>query len=334
MCKLRMSLLESSTLYTYGVFFIACGIIATVGNLLSLYILLSERKSKSNKILSSLAISDTLTGLVVFPLNTYQSFSKTAQSNCTVDLARSCFSLVLIGSSVLTLVVVAIDRYILMTKFASYDNIVTRRRIDVVMLVCWLLPALIASLRIVSPPSGILPKIYEGLMIFILFGPVLPLALSYCLLVRLIYLSSKKMNVYTLKKSYSQRVSPNGNFERVELGNPSSNDKVADSNESQSNERTLNNEKNEKRHLKLAKSVAILLGCYFICLIPFNIWIILDSTKSFEPYLLQQLYIFGILAGAVNSCINPFIYLSKKPGFQKKFRQIIQNILFQNSSSV
>lgn len=329
MCKLRITLLESSTLYTYGTLSILCGIIASVGNLIALYILVSEQKTKSNKILSSLAISDSLTGFVVFPLNAYQSFSKTAQSDCGVDLARSYFALVMIGSSVLTLVVVAIDRYILMTKFGSYDIIVTRRRINVVLVFCWLFPALTASLRIFSS-TGILAKIYEGSMIFIFFGPVLPLAVSYCLLVRLIYTSRKKINSHALKMS-SIRESSNGKFEMV-VSSFREND-ASDPKESPKNEQVRKKSPGENRHLKLAKSVAILLGCYILCLIPFNMWIVLDLTKALNPYVLQHLYVFGIFAGAVNSCINPFIYLSKRPGFKKRLENIIKRMPLNYSNS-
>ena len=329
MCQLRITLLESSTLYTYGALSVLCGIIASLGNLIALYILMSEQRTKSNKILSSLAISDSLTGFIVFPLNAYQSFSKPAQSNCTIDLARSYFALVMIGSSVLTLVVVAIDRYILMTRFASYDIIVTRPRINVVLVICWLFPAVTGSLRMFSS-TGILAKIYEFSMILIFFGPVLPLAVSYCLLVRLIYISRKRINSHALKIS-SIRKSSNEKFEMTLASHREG--CAADARESPNNEETRKKDKGETRHLKLAKSVAVLLGCYILCLIPFNMWIVLDLTKALNPYVLQHLYVFAIFAGAVNSCINPFIYLSKRPGFKKSLGTIFRKIPFNYSSS-
>lgn len=350
MCRLRLSLLESETLYTYGVLFVICGIVAAIGNLIALYILISEQKSKSNIILSSLAVSDTLTGFIVFPLNAYQSFTMSAQSSCTIDIARSFFALAMIGSSVLTLVVIAVDRYILMTRFPSYHNIVTKRRVNLTLSICWLFPAVVASLRIFSSPSSIFIKIYEVSMLFIFFGPVLPLAISYCLLIRLIYTSRKRITVHAKLQSCNNENLENTEESKFETvlprlhlkEKPTKSDSVTELKVDESNlpiptnivrNLSIKKIKFKKRHLKLAKSVAILLGCYILCLIPFNIWIVLDLTKRLQPYLLQQFYMFGIFAGAANSCINPFIYLSKKPGFQKRFRLMFKRIIGASSRS-
>eukprot|EP00111_Clytia_hemisphaerica_P015097 TCONS_00044474-protein len=116
MCNPRFSLLSEETFLVYGILFILCGIVAAVGNIIAFYILwMPDQRNKSNKILSSLAISDALTGLVVFPINAYQTLSPNARLSCSIDFARAYFALLMSGSSVLTLVVIALDRYILMT---------------------------------------------------------------------------------------------------------------------------------------------------------------------------------------------------------------------------
>ena len=327
MCSPRFSLLSEETFLVYGTLFILCGIVAALGNIIAFYILwMPDQRNKSNKILSSLAISDALTGLVVFPLNAYQTLSPNARLSCSIDFVRAYFALLMSGSSVLTLVVIALDRYILMTRFASYHSIMTERKIVVMLIACWLYPGLTPLLKY----AGDTPYLINMILIF--FGPIILLIILYCLLIRLIYESRKKVIAHASKTNIVENQDG-----RLEVAPSTSNSTEADCIDQPTKNKlspTISavsaSKKSSKRHMKLAKSVSVLLGCYLICLTPFNLWMILDmvnnTSGSLSSLHLQRLYMFGVFAGAANSCVNPFIYLSKQPGFRKRFRNILTQV--------
>ncbi|XP_066928686.1 octopamine receptor beta-1R-like [Clytia hemisphaerica] len=328
MCNPRFSLLSEETFLVYGILFILCGIVAAVGNIIAFYILwMPDQRNKSNKILSSLAISDALTGLVVFPINAYQTLSPNARLSCSIDFARAYFALLMSGSSVLTLVVIALDRYILMTRYASYHFIMTERKIVIMLIACWLYPGLTPLLKY----AGETPYLINMILIF--FGPIILLIILYCLLIRLIYESRKKVIAHASKTTNIVETQDG----RLEMAPSSSNlteadiiDQPTKSKLSPTVSAVSASKKSSKRHMKLAKSVSVLLGCYLICLTPFNLWMILDMVNKASGRIssvhLQHLYMFGVFAGAANSCVNPFIYLSKQPGFRKRFRNILTQI--------
>jgi len=338
-------MIEATTLYIYGSLSILGGLVAAVGNLVALYIIwMPGHRSKSNKILTSLAVSDALTGLVVFPLNAYQSLTKAARFECAVDAVRAYCALLMAGSSVLTLVVIALDRYILMTKLASYDSILTKRRITIILVTCWVFPGLTPLLKL----AGTLP--YLTSMVLIFYGPIILLVIFYCLLIRVIYASRQKVIAHSMQQTKFLatptccETSTTTSECAATSNRTSNNNKVINTTTTTTTTSTTTKtltttkvKRSEKRHLKLAKSVAILLGCYLLCLMPFNLWLVLDIANSqdkfMDPYALQHLYLFGVFAGATNSCINPFIYLSKQPGFQKRFRQAVRKVTLAEGGS-
>ena len=81
--------------------------------------------------------------------------------------------------------------------------------------------------------------------------------------------------------------------------------------------------RSRKQGLKVAKSVAILLGVYLICSTPFNIWLLMTiiRSKDISVRALNNLYIFANFLGTLNSGLNPLIYISKQPKFRKIFRR-------------
>ncbi|XP_066921573.1 beta-1 adrenergic receptor-like [Clytia hemisphaerica] len=311
----RFSLIVPPTTYVYGTLFTIFAIVAAVGNIIALYILwtTSRQITKSNKILVSLAVSDMLTGLVGFPISTYEMVSDHIES-CDLDNIRSMVSLILTGSSNLTLALISFDRWLLMCKYTRYNTLMNNKILPVLIVICWVYPGITISLRYVE---NIYP--YLASLVFIFYGPILFIIVFYFLLVREIYRSEKKLNLHGRRHILGQSNKVSNLPAPVStLSVPDTANKLA----------ARQAKRSQRRHLKTARAVAWLLGIYCICMAPFNLWLIfsiLNPTFSIiqrEP--LQHWYVFGISVAGLNSCLNPFVYLSKQPDARKRLRTILK----------
>ena len=82
-CHLIYQSITSPTTYIYACLFIISGIIAAAGNTLALVILWQpQMRTKANKILRSLVVSDAMVGYVLFPYSTYMMFTPSTLKVC------------------------------------------------------------------------------------------------------------------------------------------------------------------------------------------------------------------------------------------------------------
>ena len=270
----------------YSVFFIAGSILATLTNAIVLRILsLPDCRSRSNKILISLAISDFLVGVIVFPTTAYQVLNYESLENCDVDFVRAYFSLMLHGSSCLTLAVISFDRYILMTKMKIYHRRSIKGLMVFLVLISWAIPAITPFLRFI----GSVP--YLGVVMSIFILPFIVLCSSYFLITNAVKKQEaalKRHFVDSLKMKSRQTENNNKTLEETVNNNIS----VASQDQTQVNKQQ---QKSQKTHLKLAKQVIFLLLTYFCCITPLLMWLILNLANILNPFIsafnIQNLYV-------------------------------------------
>ena len=100
--------------------------------------------------------------------------------------------------------------------------------------------------------------------------------------------------------------------------------------------RTLSNE-NKKlvdRHWKVAKSMVILVTCYFLAWTPLTVFTIFDEICKFVKYdfgihnhdKLCVLY-FCLLCGFANASVNPFIYFRRNRELRKAMAHLLDKII-------
>ena len=339
-CVLRMSELQSPVTVIYSILSMVGGLGAAVGNLLVIIIIWRPtQRTQSHKILTSLAISDMLVGTVLFPLFSAQLLSpEDLLRNCFYDYSREYITTVTIGSSLMALGVVAYDRYILMTKYAQYKYIMSPKKIALLIALSWGMPAVSPSLRFLG--KG--PFLY--CVIFITLGPLFILLLTYYKIMKCIQQSSARIRTHTvtplnkIKKitatatvtttmantSIKQPVTINNNNskkENLSLCVSPYTAKQRQTTQSQSVKRS------EKRNIKLAKTVSILILVYCMCLVPSSVWAVCDIIQMSEPFtrkeVIQNLYIFACFAGSMNSFFNPVIYFFKQPDMRKGLKKLL-----------
>jgi len=311
-----MSVITPPVTYIYAVFFIIGGIIATIANIMVLIILwFPEHRSRSNKILTSLAASDFLVGLLVFPMTAYQVLHYASLSSCDIDFARVYCSAALQGSSCLTLGVIAYDRYILLTKINIYHKLRTKRLVIILVVLAWVIPGLNPLLRWVNKFA------YLTMITAIFIIPFVTLCLSYFLIT-----SAVRKQELLLKKRYLDSIKPIPATTGSNGNTPSTDGNM-----------NKNYYKTQKRHIKLAKQVTLLILAYIVCVTPITLWIIMNLVNIAHPYVdnhaFQNFYLFTMLAIAWNSCLNPVIYYAKNPEIRKGFRRVIGIKIYNTESN-
>ena len=177
----------------YGVFFITCGLITTILNVISLAVLCQRamRSRKSNYFLTSLIVSDVIMGTgmcpfvgivcLMFPIDYCSIFE-------SMILAGFCL---LYGSSVSSLVAIAYDRYLLIDP-PTYHSRMTRCKSRIIIAVSWSSPVVTLSFLAISHQTY--------LFIISFFIVLLTLAMIVCY--RLIM---KRISKVELHQSIDQR---------------------------------------------------------------------------------------------------------------------------------
>ena len=309
-CSTRMSSLEPPLTTIFGVMFILTSFIASIANSLVLFVLWKpgSKITSSTKILTSLAVSDLLVGMILSPLTCWQVLS-TSLRDCNIDYIRRYFVVFLTGSSVLTLAMISYDRYTLLTKLTNYNKYITKRKVIAFFVFAWLVPAVIPVLQLKI--FGTVAYLVAVTIIF--FGPLLVLICSYYFILRVIHRQERTLRTYDLEvgavsEDNINKGTSKNSFHQIIL--------------------TERKKRKERKQIALAKSVTVLIICYTLCLMPSNAWMMFHLLNSKYKFLdwkvFHAWYIISTLATQLNSCINPVIYFLKNPEFRKRAKISLQ----------
>ncbi|XP_047129780.1 alpha-1A adrenergic receptor [Hydra vulgaris] len=287
----------------FGILLCIATCAATFCNILVLTIFIKMwKKSASNHILLSLAIADVLVSVILGPITVLQLFDVEISKECTANFIRGYFLIFLVGSSLLTLALVSYDRYLLLTKLSNYNKYMTINKAIFLIVFSWVFPGLI-------PITKRIYVFYSILCIIMYTFPLIALVTFYLLITREV--RKREKDLFFKKYNSSKKYCP------AELNIHSDAEGV----------RHPNAESFRKHftHLKLAKSITVLIACYFACIFPLNIWMFLELVKvEYSKYSSNIFYLCSLLLMQVNSCINPVIYFSKQKEFKKKFKNIFK----------
>lgn len=102
----------------------------------------------SNKILLSVVSADFLIGFASGPLYASQLLSASLNNHCLIHTIRRGFSVVLMGASLTSIVMLTIDRYKNLTNMRNYT--MQKKWLFIGLSICWCLPILGAFLGTIS----------------------------------------------------------------------------------------------------------------------------------------------------------------------------------------
>lgn len=132
----------------YSFLLVIGSLMAAVRNTIALVVLLQPRmRSKSNKLLTSLAVSDALVTYVLIPFIAIQVMYKENLINCQMKHIREFLSYILVPVSGYTILLISYDRYISLTKITRYHTIVTNKKVNIWICLSWCFPISLMTLN-------------------------------------------------------------------------------------------------------------------------------------------------------------------------------------------
>ncbi|XP_041815423.1 adenosine receptor A1 isoform X1 [Chelmon rostratus] len=251
----------------------------------------------------SLAVADIAVGVLVIPLAIIISLGFNTQFYTCLFL--SCLLLIITQSSILSLLAIAIDRYLRVKIPTRYSTIVTQRRAYVGVCLCWILSFLTglvpmigwnnrADQRNLNISSDIVCEFttvmrMDYMVYFNFFGwVVVPLSVMIALYGEIFRVIRRQLN------------------RRAEA--------------------TCDGDRYYRKELKLAKSLALVVFLFTVCWLPIHI---MNCINFFCPnYHVPKFAMYvGIFMSHVNSAVNPLVYAFRIKRFRVTVIQIARRCM-------
>ena len=174
LCQMSYRDITPITRHILGIAFIFSSIFASIGNLISLAILLKpSMRTKCNKILSSLVVSDAFVGVFLCPFLASQLLSDELFKSCKVELVKSIMAPWMGATSGMSMALIGYDRYVMLSSFNNYDDRLSRGKINLLILSAWLLPFLMIMTVFVSR------LLFVACLTILAFIPLIVTVVSY-----------------------------------------------------------------------------------------------------------------------------------------------------------
>uniref|UniRef100_A0A7N8YRU6 Adenosine receptor A3 n=1 Tax=Mastacembelus armatus TaxID=205130 RepID=A0A7N8YRU6_9TELE len=251
----------------------------------------------------SLAVADIAVGVLVIPLAIIISMGFNTQFYTCLFL--TCLLLIITQSSILSLLAIAIDRYLRVKIPTRYDTIVTQGRAYVAVCLCWMLSFLTGLVPMIgwnthdakgnsSSSREIFCKFtavmsMDYMVYFNFFGWVVaPLTIMIALYGEIFRVIRRQLN---------QRA-----------------------------EATCDGDRYYQKELKLAKSLALVVFLFALCWLPIHI---MNCISFFCPkcYIPKFATYIGIFMSHVNSALNPMVYAFRIKRFRLTLIQITRRCM-------
>ncbi|XP_060773171.1 alpha-1D adrenergic receptor [Neoarius graeffei] len=315
-----------------GIFLAVFILAAIVGNILVILSVLCNKhlQTVTNFFIVNLAIADLLLSVVVLP------FSASLEVfGCWVFGRVFCniwaaVDVLCCTASILSLCVISIDRYIGVKYCLKYPTIMTERKAGVILVLVWVSSVVISVGPLLGwkepPPSDeSICSITEepGYALFSsLFSFYLPLMVILVMYFR-VYIVARRT---TKSLEAGVKRERNKSMEVVLRIHCRSSPEDAGAG-SKTKNHPLRSSLSVRlmkfsREKKAAKTLAIVVGMFIVCWLPFFFVLPLGS---FFPALKPSDVVFKVIfwLGYFNSCINPVIYPCSSKEFQRAFTRLL-----------
>ena len=267
-------------------------VFGSVGNTLALWFMFAKRRKASSiqqkglKILLSLIVADSIVCYVCLPLQAMRMLHHQWVLHCNFEAVAFYLTILTVWASSLTICGVAFDRLILLTKYQSYPDIVTDKRINIFTAICWSLSCLGPATKFF--PGGGGNKLFAPLNAVNLILPIIVLPFVYCRIV--------------------------GAFKK-------SKQNIANRQNMQQQQQQQQHTRRDGNSSVVTRRCLILIGNFFFCSITATLFMVLlianEKLQFMSSYTEDLMTRFSFLGLTMNSCINPIIYVLQHKEFKK-----------------
>ncbi|XP_038068152.1 trace amine-associated receptor 8b-like [Patiria miniata] len=320
--------------FTYGeriVLAVAMSIIAVVGSvgngLVILSVALSRKlRTATNVYVVSLSTTDLLTCLCL-PWHVLGAVSIDGWPiGMWICSAFGGLTIIFVGSSIITLAFIAVNRLFLITQPSTrYRTLYTRKMLLVTTLVAWLLPFVTVTLPPllgvgklgydekylrcgpVQTSGGPLSNPYDMIVSAVLYPiPMLVIVVSYVKI--FLYIKHHTKTILTPNIAPSDHSS--SSYPKSPTANNNGTPHPGTLSPVNSTRRRLS-----RRQVEITKNLFYVVCAFVLCLTPYSVGLMIPAADHFTPYA-------GVIL-LLNSCVNPVIYAAKHPYFRTVFVCIV-----------
>ncbi|XP_026223285.1 trace amine-associated receptor 13c-like [Anabas testudineus] len=257
----------------------------------------------TNLLLLSLAVSDFLVGLIVMP---FQILFKEpcwllGDLVCVLCNVVPCIT---VSASVVSMVLISVDRYVAICDPLNYPSKVTQKRVRICVLLCWISCTFYSFMILFD--NLVQPGKYNycyGQCVIIIIG-VVDLVVSFIIPISSIIILYMRVFVVAVSQARSMR----SHIAAVKLQRSV----------------TVTVKKSE---LKAARTLGVVVAVFLMCYCPYYCVSLSGYELTFSSS--KDFIIFIVF---FNSCLNPVIYAFLYPWFRKSVKLIVTLQILQSHS--
>ncbi|KAJ3614698.1 hypothetical protein NHX12_018269 [Muraenolepis orangiensis] len=324
-----------SKVIVVGVFLAVFILVAIVGNILVILSVLCNRQLQTvtNFFIVNLAVADLLLSIIVLPFSASLEVLGCWLFGRVFCNIWAAVDVLCCTASILSLCVISIDRYIGVKHCLKYPTIMTERKAVVILVVVWLSSMVISIGPLLGwkeppPQDESICKITEEpfyALFSSLFSFYLPLMVILVMYFR-VYVVARRT---TKSLEAGVKLERNKSMEvvlrihcRSVLGDVRPEDSKSSKHHPFRSSLSVRLMK-FSREKKAAKTLAIVVGMFILCWLPF---FFLLPLGSLFPALKPSETLFKVVfwLGYFNSCINPMIYPCSSQEFQRAFTRLLR----------
>lgn len=276
--------------------------VATIcGNLLVIIsiIYFKQLHIPTNYLILSLAVADLLVGVVVVPFSMAFTVTLCVYHEDLFCKIRDSFDVSLCTSSILNLCCISIDRYYAVCQPLTYRSKINVHVTVIMILVSWCTSVLIGIAIIFAGFSqGTCEEMCSvDVVLANTMGPVLsfylPAIIMLCIYLKIFLVAQKQMN--SIQNATCHSTKSGATFSKMET--------------------------------KATKTLAIVMGVFLLCMIPYFLCIVFQPLAHKTPPIpvIETLNWLTLS----NSLLNPFIYAFFYRWFRSAFKMTISGKIFQ-----
>ncbi|KAG9344155.1 hypothetical protein JZ751_012637 [Albula glossodonta] len=293
--------------------FIIAGIICTVvGNFLVVLAIayFKQLQSATNSFVMSLAVADFLVGLIVMPYSMVRTVEGCWYFGPTFCEVHSSLDVMLCTASIFHLSCIAFDRYYAVCNPLVYTFKMSRARVGLLIVICWVVPLLISfgPIMLGLHKAGIDIQLPEGVCAFLVNRVYAVMASLVAFYLPMVIMLVAYWKIYKAAKRQAMQISAMEHQISVQGLN------VAGRKQKQ-------RQNAMRRERKAAKTLGIIMGVFLLFWLPFF------TTNVVDPFIEYRtagvVWDVFLWLGYVNSSLNPFLYGFFNRSFRRAFFMIM-----------